>query len=141
MLNSLQSCTPVPDSRPLALGSTAKPLSQGGRYTTFLILWSREEKGTGGLEILLPVPLGSLTMPLAMTLFSFHPGEFGEVYRGSLRIPGQDAKTVAIKTLKDTSPDGQWWNFLREATIMGQFNHPHILHLEGVVTKSTRGGV
>ncbi|XP_003134614.1 ephrin type-A receptor 1 [Sus scrofa] len=62
-------------------------------------------------------------------------GEFGEVYRGSLRTPSQDAKTVAIKTLKDTSPDGQWWNFLREATIMGQFNHPHILHLEGVVTK------
>ncbi|XP_060012457.1 ephrin type-A receptor 1 isoform X5 [Lagenorhynchus albirostris] len=62
-------------------------------------------------------------------------GEFGEVYRGSLRTPSQGAKTVAIKTLKDTSPDGQWWNFLREATIMGQFNHPHILHLEGVVTK------
>lgn len=62
-------------------------------------------------------------------------GEFGEVYRGTLRIPSQDCKTVAIKTLKDTSPDGQWWNFLREATIMGQFNHPHILHLEGVVTK------
>ncbi|KAM7325686.1 hypothetical protein ACRRTK_015939 [Alexandromys fortis] len=62
-------------------------------------------------------------------------GEFGEVYRGALRFPSQDCKTVAIKTLKDTSPDGQWWNFLREATIMGQFNHPHILRLEGVVTK------
>uniref|UniRef100_A0A2K5S633 Ephrin type-A receptor 1 n=1 Tax=Cebus imitator TaxID=2715852 RepID=A0A2K5S633_CEBIM len=62
-------------------------------------------------------------------------GEFGEVYRGTLRLPSQDCKTVAIKTLKDTSPDGQWWNFLREATIMGQFSHPHILHLEGVVTK------
>ncbi|XP_006159650.1 LOW QUALITY PROTEIN: ephrin type-A receptor 1 [Tupaia chinensis] len=62
-------------------------------------------------------------------------GEFGEVYRGTLRLPSQDCKTVAIKTLKDTSPEGQWWNFLREATIMGQFNHPHILHLEGVVTK------
>lgn len=47
---------------------------------------------------------------------------------------------MAIKTLKDTSPDGQWWNFLREATIMGQFNHPHILHLEGVVTKRTSSG-
>lgn len=58
------------------------------------------------------------------------------MYRGTLRVPSQDCKTVAIKTLKDTSPDGQWWNFLREATIMGQFNHPHILHLEGVVTKS-----
>ncbi|XP_024645299.2 ephrin type-A receptor 1 isoform X1 [Macaca nemestrina] len=62
-------------------------------------------------------------------------GEFGEVYRGTLRLPSQDCKTVAIKTLKDTSPGGQWWNFLREATIMGQFSHPHILHLEGVVTK------
>ncbi|CAK6434454.1 unnamed protein product [Pipistrellus nathusii] len=62
-------------------------------------------------------------------------GEFGEVYQGTLRIPSQDCRTVAIKTLKDTSPDGQWWNFFREATIMGQFNHPHILRLEGVVTK------
>lgn len=67
------------------------------------------------------------------------------MYRGTLRLPSQDCKTVAIKTLKDTSPDGQWWNFLREATIMGQFNHPHILHLEGVITKSrsrvsVRGG-
>lgn len=106
----------------------------------FLLLWAREEKGTGGLGRSLPVPLGSLTVYPAVTLFSFHPGEFGEVYRGSLRLPSQDCKIVAIKTLKDTSPDGQWWNFLREATIMGQFNHPHILHLEGVVTKSMRGG-
>lgn len=82
-----------------------------------------------------------MTVHRAMTLCSFHPGEFGEVYQGNLRIPGQDCKTVAIKTLKDTSPDGQWWNFLREATIMGQFNHPHILHLEGVVTKSMRSGL
>lgn len=80
-------------------------------------------------------------MHRAMTLFSFHPGEFGEVYRGTLRIPSQNCKTVAIKTLKDTSPDGQWWNFLREATILGQFNHPHILHLEGVITKSMRIGL
>lgn len=63
------------------------------------------------------------------------------MYRGTLRIPSQDCKTVAIKTLKDTSPDGQWWNFLREATIMGQFSHPHILHLEGVVTKSRSSGL
>jgi len=62
------------------------------------------------------------------------------VYRGALRIPSQDCKTVAIKTLKDTSPDGYWWNFLREATIMGQFNHPHILRLEGVITKSMCSG-
>ncbi|XP_028933748.1 ephrin type-A receptor 1 isoform X1 [Ornithorhynchus anatinus] len=62
-------------------------------------------------------------------------GEFGEVFRGSLRVPGQDRVAVAIKTLKASSPDGQWWNFLREATIMGQFSHRHIVRLEGVVTK------
>lgn len=121
VLNRLHKCTPVPRR------------GMPG-------FWSREEKenwGTGGNCCLSPGS-GGLTMHRAMTLRSFHPGEFGEVYRGNLRIPGQDCKTVAIKTLKDTSPDGQWWNFLREATIMGQFNHPHILHLEGVVTKSMR---
>ncbi|XP_030309563.1 ephrin type-A receptor 1 isoform X3 [Calypte anna] len=62
-------------------------------------------------------------------------GEFGEVYRGSLRLPGKERVVVAIKTLKSTYSDSQWWNFLREATIMGQFNHPNIVRLEGVVTK------
>ncbi|XP_069098759.1 ephrin type-A receptor 1 [Pleurodeles waltl] len=62
-------------------------------------------------------------------------GEFGEVFRGSLRYPGKERVTVAIKTLKTTYSDSQWWNFLREATIMGQFKHQNIVHLEGVVTK------
>ncbi|KAM7180796.1 ephrin type-A receptor 1 isoform 1-T1 [Macrochelys suwanniensis] len=62
-------------------------------------------------------------------------GEFGEVYRGTLRLPGKERIVVAIKTLKSTYSDSQWWNFLREATIMGQFNHHNIVHLEGVVTK------
>uniref|UniRef100_A0A8C3XWT7 Ephrin type-A receptor 1 n=1 Tax=Catharus ustulatus TaxID=91951 RepID=A0A8C3XWT7_CATUS len=62
-------------------------------------------------------------------------GEFGEVYRGSLRLSGKERVVVAIKTLKSTYSDSQWWNFLREATIMGQFNHPNIVRLEGVVTK------
>ncbi|XP_074857907.1 ephrin type-A receptor 1 isoform X2 [Carettochelys insculpta] len=62
-------------------------------------------------------------------------GEFGEVYRGTLRLPGKERIVVAIKTLKSTYSDSQWWNFLREATIMGQFNHPNIVHLEGVITK------
>ncbi|CAM4437490.1 ephrin type-A receptor 1 isoform X1 [Caretta caretta] len=62
-------------------------------------------------------------------------GEFGEVYRGTLRLPGKERIVVAIKTLKSTYSDSQWWNFLREATIMGQFNHHNIVRLEGVVTK------
>uniref|UniRef100_A0A8D2IT00 Ephrin type-A receptor 1 n=1 Tax=Varanus komodoensis TaxID=61221 RepID=A0A8D2IT00_VARKO len=62
-------------------------------------------------------------------------GEFGEVYRGTLRLPGKERLVVAIKTLKSTYSDSTWWNFLREATIMGQFNHHNIVRLEGVVTK------
>ncbi|XP_013921468.1 PREDICTED: ephrin type-A receptor 1 isoform X1 [Thamnophis sirtalis] len=62
-------------------------------------------------------------------------GEFGEVYCGALHFPGKERIVVAIKTLKSTYSDSTWWNFLREATIMGQFNHPNIVRLEGVVTK------
>ena len=31
----------------------------------------------------------------------------------------------------------QKWNFLSEAFIMGQFDHPNVIRLEGIVTKST----
>lgn len=43
---------------------------------------------------------------------------------------------VAIKTLKGGYMDQQRREFLREASIMGQFNNPNIIRLEGVVTKS-----
>ncbi|XP_028846092.1 ephrin type-A receptor 6-like isoform X1 [Denticeps clupeoides] len=63
-------------------------------------------------------------------------GEFGEVCSGRLRIPGKREIPVAIKTLKGGYVDRQRRDFLREASIMGQFDHPNIIRLEGVVTKS-----
>nr|XP_057944534.1 ephrin type-A receptor 6-like isoform X1 [Doryrhamphus excisus] len=63
-------------------------------------------------------------------------GEFGEVCSGRLRIPGRLDIAVAIKTLKGGYMDQQRRDFLREASIMGQFNSPNIIRLEGVVTKS-----
>lgn len=63
-------------------------------------------------------------------------GEFGEVCRGRLRIPGQKENYVAIKTLKGGYTDKQRRDFLSEASIMGQFQHPNIIHLEGVITTS-----
>uniref|UniRef100_A0A8C4N3B4 receptor protein-tyrosine kinase n=1 Tax=Eptatretus burgeri TaxID=7764 RepID=A0A8C4N3B4_EPTBU len=63
-------------------------------------------------------------------------GEFGEVCRGRLRLPGKREMYVAIKTLKAAYTDKQRRDFLGEASIMGQFDHPNIIHLEGVVTKS-----
>nr|XP_033813926.1 ephrin type-B receptor 3 [Geotrypetes seraphini] len=63
-------------------------------------------------------------------------GEFGEVCRGRLKLPGRREIFVAIKTLKAGYTDRQRRDFLSEASIMGQFEHPNIIHLEGVVTKS-----
>lgn len=64
------------------------------------------------------------------------PGEFGEVYKGRLKLPGKREIYVAIKTLKAGYSEKQRRDFLSEASIMGQFDHPNIIRLEGVVTKS-----
>ncbi|XP_023226276.1 ephrin type-A receptor 4-like, partial [Centruroides sculpturatus] len=62
-------------------------------------------------------------------------GEFGDVCRGSLKIPGWMDVTVAIKTLKPGSSEKAKLDFLTEASIMGQFDHPNVIYLQGVVTK------
>ncbi|KAG9353135.1 hypothetical protein JZ751_017711 [Albula glossodonta] len=62
-------------------------------------------------------------------------GEFGEVYRGVLKVPGRKEVAVAIKTLKPGYTEKQRQDFLSEASIMGQFSHQNIIRLEGVVTK------
>ncbi|XP_065286572.1 ephrin type-B receptor 2 isoform X5 [Dermacentor albipictus] len=63
-------------------------------------------------------------------------GEFGDVCRGKLKCPGRPEVTVAIKTLKPGSSDKARMDFLTEASIMGQFDHPNVIFLQGVVTKS-----
>ena len=68
---------------------------------------------------------------------SLRLGEFGEVCSGNLRQPGKREILVAIKTLKVGYTERQRRDFLSEASIMGQFDHPNIIHLEGVVTKSS----
>uniref|UniRef100_A0A8C9X0C9 receptor protein-tyrosine kinase n=1 Tax=Sander lucioperca TaxID=283035 RepID=A0A8C9X0C9_SANLU len=62
-------------------------------------------------------------------------GEFGEVYRGILKVPARKEVAVAIKTLKPGYTEKQRQDFLSEASIMGQFSHQNIIRLEGVVTK------
>uniref|UniRef100_A0A8C8DFU0 receptor protein-tyrosine kinase n=1 Tax=Oryzias sinensis TaxID=183150 RepID=A0A8C8DFU0_9TELE len=63
-------------------------------------------------------------------------GEFGEVYKGRLKPVGKKEILVAIKTLKVGYSERQRRDFLAEASIMGQFDQPNIIRLEGVVTKS-----
>ncbi|XP_061834730.1 ephrin type-A receptor 4-B-like isoform X1 [Nerophis lumbriciformis] len=62
-------------------------------------------------------------------------GEFGEVCSGRLRVQGRREVYVAIKSLKAGFSDKQRRDFLSEASIMGQFDHPNIIRLEGVVTR------
>ena len=67
------------------------------------------------------------------------PGEFGDVCRGYIRstMNGKKTQEVAIKTLKSEYSEVQKQDFLTEASIMGQFDHPNVIRLEGVVTRST----
>lgn len=76
--------------------------------------------------------VGCRTLDGVLKLFA---GEFGEVCSGRLKMPGKREICVAIKTLKAGYTDKQRRDFLSEASIMGQFDHPNIIHLEGVVTK------
>ncbi|KAM9299146.1 LOW QUALITY PROTEIN: ephrin type-A receptor 2 [Gastrophryne carolinensis] len=62
-------------------------------------------------------------------------GEFGEVYKGDLKLPGKKENPVAVKTLKAGYTEKQRIDFLSEASIMGQFCHHNIIRLEGVVSK------
>ncbi|XP_037089591.1 ephrin type-A receptor 4a-like [Pollicipes pollicipes] len=58
-------------------------------------------------------------------------GQFGCVRRGKL-----GERTVAIKTLKPGSTEKARMDFLSEASIMSQFQHPNVVLLRGVVTES-----
>lgn len=44
--------------------------------------------------------------------------------------------SVAIKTLKPGATEKNRLDFLTEASIMGQFDDPNVIFLEGVMTKS-----
>ena len=59
-------------------------------------------------------------------------GEFGTVDKGTWS--SSEPVEVAVKTLKKNAKLQEKVKFLQEAAIMGQFHHPNILKLHGVVT-------
>ena len=63
-------------------------------------------------------------------------GEFGDVCPACLSQQERQDMLVAIKTLKPGSSDKSWTDFLTEAFIMGQFENPNVIFLQGVVTKA-----
>lgn len=79
--------------------------------------------------------LGSVALTLPSCFLPLGSGEFGEVFRGVMKTRVRGDVPVAIKTLKLGYSEKQRQDFLSEASIMGQFSHPNIIRLEGVVTK------
>lgn len=69
-------------------------------------------------------------------LVSVPPGSFGEVRRGRLQPRGRREQAVAIQALWAGGAESLKMTFLGRAALLGQFQHPNILRLEGVVTKS-----
>ena len=59
-------------------------------------------------------------------------GEFGVVRRGVWSVGGEE-REVAVKSLADGSTEEKRIQFLQEAVIMGQFKHPNVITLHGVL--------
>ncbi len=60
-------------------------------------------------------------------------GHFGTVSKGLWCERGK-AKEVAVKTLQAEASEDERVKFLQEAAIMGQFHHPNVLSILGIIT-------
>ena len=61
-------------------------------------------------------------------------GQFGEVSKGVWQSP-MGAMDVAVKQLWSKASEEEKVKFLQEAAINGQFRHPNVVKLMGVVTE------
>ena len=59
-------------------------------------------------------------------------GEFGMVYKGEWASSPQQQVQVAVKTLHSQEEESRY-KLLKEAAIMGQFCHPNVVKMLGVV--------
>ena len=60
-------------------------------------------------------------------------GQFGDVFKGQWFYCGR-TMDVAVKTLNTNSSEQEKVKLLQEAATMGQFAHPHVVQLLGIVT-------
>ncbi|EPY79823.1 ephrin type-A receptor 10-like protein [Camelus ferus] len=91
-----------------------------------------------------PPPLRPTSILLAKGVASrvvsdvcFPSGRFGELCCGCLQLPGRQELRVAVHTLREGCSDSQRLSFLAEALTLGQFDHSHVVRLEGVVTRGS----
>ena len=75
-------------------------------------------------------------LPLSSCRLTEHlgSGQFGTVNKGVWQSPS-GLVTVAVKQLQLKAAELDRVRFLQEAAIMGQFYHPNVITLHGVVTK------
>ena len=64
-------------------------------------------------------------------------GEFGVVYKGEWVDAPQGVLQVAVKSLCKQEEENKY-KLLKEAAIMGQFSHPHVVRLYGVVDQADK---
>lgn len=62
-------------------------------------------------------------------------GEFGAVYKG-VWLSGSEEVEVAVKSLKKVATVDEKVRFLQEAAIMGQFDHPYIVEIYGIIASA-----
>lgn len=60
--------------------------------------------------------------------------QFGEVYRGTLQASSGKV-VVTLKIIQSKTNDRERATALKEAEVVGQLDHPHIVKLFGVVTE------
>lgn len=63
-------------------------------------------------------------------------GNFGTVHQGVMNPSSGGKVEVAVKTLKEGSTETDRVKFLQEAAIMGQFRHPNVVKVHGMVTEN-----
>ena len=64
-------------------------------------------------------------------------GEFGMVYKGEWVGSLQGPLQVAVKSLHRQVKESRY-KLLKEAAIMGQFDHPYVVRLYGVIDKPNK---
>ncbi|XP_064406601.1 hepatocyte growth factor receptor-like isoform X2 [Halichondria panicea] len=62
-------------------------------------------------------------------------GQFGTVHKAEMLTGDKTSQLVAVKTLNKGVDEADKVKFLQEAAIMGQFRHPNVVKLYGVVTE------
>ncbi|CAL4073921.1 unnamed protein product [Meganyctiphanes norvegica] len=113
-------------------GSMTTPLfTQVGHHRTYIDPHTYEDPNQAIKEFAREIDASYITIEAIIG-----GGEFGDVCKGILQLPSRPKMTVAIKTLKPGSSEKARVDFLTEASIMGQFEHPNVIFLQGVVTKS-----